>query len=232
MHLELHVAHTDSSLAQSLLNNWDEARQHFYVLIPRALYNYHCSEAILASSDRKSLIEELSQAWGTWHLKRIAKAYFSNNDLFDGKLPSYGERDTDLICQYINAMGILRRALALADTTDKVKNHGVDRNKMARHLIESEDRKLLELLFKDVKAALADYPDEALAALLADKRVRDYKESFERREVWDTRAWGTTVWIIERDRANTTEMGESPALEQKLATQYTRLLADMFTKAA
>ncbi len=232
LHLELHVAHTDSSLAQSLLNNWDEARQHFYVLIPRALYNYHCSEAILASSDRKSLIEELSQAWGTWHLKRIAKAYFSNNDLFDGKLPSYGERDTDLICQYINAMGILRRALALADTTDKVKNHGVDRNKMARHLIESEDRKLLELLFKDVKAALADYPDEALAALLADKRVRDYKESFERREVWDTRAWGTTVWIIERDRANTAEMGESPALEQKLATQYTRLLADMFTKAA
>lgn len=232
LHLSLHVTHTGSALAKSLLDDWEKARQHFYVLIPRALYNYHCSDAILANSDRKSLIEELSQAWGTWHLKRIAKAYFSNNDLFDGKLPSYGERDTKLICQYINAMGILRRALALADSTDKVTNHGVDRNTMARHLIEAEDRKLLELLFKDVKAALADYSDEALAALLADKRVRDYKESFERREVWDTRAWGTTVWIIERDRANLAEMGQAPALEEKLASQYTQLLADMFTKAA
>lgn len=235
-HLENHLEHTESELVQTLLENWDEHRRHFYVVIPLSLYNYHCGEAILAKMERKGLLEELSQAWGNWHLRRIQQAYsdFSNENqpMFAGKVPGYGDCDTDLICQYVNAAGVLRRALEAAEKMDLVKNAVVTADEAARHLIQSEDRKLLEMLFKDLKEALAGYSDEALAALLADKRVRDYKESLTRREVWDTRAWGTTVWIIARDRANRVELENFPALEEQLASHYSHLLAQVMRDAA
>lgn len=232
MYLERHIEHTDSPLAKSLLENWNESRQNFYVLIPRALYNYHCSDAILAKSDRKALLEELSHGWGLWHLRRVAEAYKNNRHMFSGQVPAYGESSSNLVCQYVNAMGVLRRALEVAEKSDLVKNGLVNENEVARHLIESEDRKLLEQLFKDVKEALANYSDEALASLLADKRVRDYKESLAMREVWDMRAWGTGVWIMVRDRDNLKELASYPSLEEALAGQYTQLLADVVGRAA
>lgn len=230
--LERHIEQTNSPLAKSLLEDWENAREHFYVLIPRALYNYHCSAAILENANRKSLLEELSQAWGLWHLRRVAKAYKDKSVMFSGQVPNYGDVDSDLICQYVNAMGVLRRALETAEKSDLANNPVVNVDEIARHLIESEDRKLLEQLFKDVKEALADYSDEALASLLADKRVRDYKESLAMREVWDIRAWGTSVWIIERDRDNHRELDNYPSFEQAVATQYTKVLADVMVNAA
>ncbi|WP_369985358.1 glutamate synthase-related protein [Thalassolituus sp.] len=232
LHLQAHVRETGSALAQSLLDNWSDSRQHFYVLIPLALYNYHCGGAILAKQDRKSMLEELSVGWGTWHLRRIAKSYRDGTDMFAGRIPGYGDCDTDLICRYSNAMGILRRALELAEKSDLVKSGDVDADEMARHLIVSEDRKLLEQLFKDIKQALADFSDNALAALLADKRVRDYKESLALREVWDTRALSTSVWIMARDRENQQELADYPALEQALAAIYVDVLANAMVGAA
>lgn len=119
-----------------------------------------------------------------------------------------------------------------AEKLDLVKAGVVSADEAARHLIQSEDRKLLETLFKDLKEALAGYSDEALAALLADKRVRDYKESLKRREVWDTRAWGTTVWIIARDRANQAELQMFPSLEEQLASHFSHMLAQVMRDAA
>ena len=232
LHLQQHVEHTGSALAQALLDNWQQSREHFYVLIPRALYNYHTGAAIVENSDRKTMAEELSQGWGVWHLRRISGAYRNGGEMFGGALPAYGHRDSDLICRYTNAMGVLRRAQEVAVKSDLVKSGQVKVDEMARHLIESEDRKLLELLFKDVKAALANYSDTALAALLADKRVGDYKESLTLREVWDTRAFGTSVWIMARDRDNQAELAEYPALEESLARVYASLLAEAMRAAA
>lgn len=235
-HLEMHLQHTGSALTKSLLENWSESRKHFYVLIPLSLYSYHCGEAILAKMERKAILEELSQAWGTWHLRRLHKAYaeYADNDqpIFAGKLPGYGDCDTDLICQYVNAAGVLRRALETAQKLDLVQSGAVSADRAARHLVDTQDRKLLEVLFKDLKEALAAYSDEALAALLADKRVRDYKESLTLREVWDTRAWGTSVWIIARDRENQLELNAFPRLEEQLASHYSHVLAQVVRQAA
>lgn len=235
-HLETHLEYTQSELVQSLLDNWEESRRHFYVLIPRSLYNYHCGEEILAKMERKGLLEELSQAWGNWHIQRIQRAYSDYEEkgtpLFAGQIPNYGDCDTDLICQYVNAAGVLRRALEAAQKLDLVKSQVVTADEAARHLIMSEDRKLLEMLFKDLKEALAGFSDEALAALLADKRVRDYKESLKKREVWDTRAWGTSVWIIVRDRANRAELAKYPSLEELLASHFSHVLAQVMREAA
>jgi glutamate synthase (NADPH/NADH) large chain len=232
LHLEQHVKFTGSRLATEILENWDQHRQHFFVMIPQALYKYHVSAAILAAHNRKSLIEELSSAWSHWHLRRVASAYKKDTAMFSGSIPGYGSRDTELVCQYVNAMGVLRRALETSEKVDLVKQGDVASDVMARHLIESEDRRLLERLVKDVKDALADYSDEALAALLADKRLRDYKESLETREVADTRAFGTSVWIMIRDLDNQNELGQYEPLEEALAKQYSQLFADVIHAVA
>ncbi|KZY62778.1 hypothetical protein A3738_21060 [Oleiphilus sp. HI0066] len=126
----------------------------------------------------------------------------------------------------------MRRAKELASKSDLVKSTRVTSDEMVRHLIESEDRKLVEQIHKDLKASFEAYSNEALAALLADKRVRDYKESLMLREVWDTRAWGTTVWIIERDRQNKAELAEFPPLEEALARHYLQTIASVMQQAA
>jgi glutamate synthase (NADPH/NADH) large chain len=231
-HLDLHVQHTGSALARSLLDDWSESRRHFFVLIPVSLFRSHCGDAILETSSRKQLLEELSQAWGLWHLRRVNSAYKQSQDMFEGRVPGYGERDSDLICQYLNAIGILRRAAEAAAKSALVKAGTVSSDELARHLIESEDRKLVDQIHKDLKDALKDYSDKALAALLADKRVRDYKESSMLREVWDTRAWGTSVWIIERDRQNHKELAEYPALEEALARHYLNTMSQVIRQAA
>lgn len=229
LHIETHIEQSGSKLAQALLADWQQAREHFYVLIPWALYNYHCGEAILAKADRKTLLEELSSAWGTWHLRRVAKAYKANDAMFAGQVPGYGDADSPLISQYVNAMGVMRRALEQAQKSALLGQADVNADELAKYLVTSEDRKLMELLFKDVKQALSVYSDEALAALLADKRVRDYKESLALREVWDTRAWGTSAWIVARDRANRAELAAFPALETSLAEHYMTVLAEAIT---
>ena len=233
MLIERHIEHTGSVLAKQILNDWEQSRNHFYVMIPRALYSYHCSDAILKSiADRKKLLEELSHAWGLWHLRRVADAYRNKRMMFSGQVPNYGDHDTVLIYQYVNAMGVLRRAIEVAEKSDIVKNGVVSVDAVARNLIETEDRKLLDQLFKDVKEALKDYSDQALASLLADKRVRDYKESLILREVADIRAWGTSVWIILRDRDNHQELKNYPMLEESLASHYTQVLAEAMSQAA
>ncbi len=231
-HLEQHLSYTGSELTRSILDNWEVEKKNFYVLIPLALYDYHTGSSILAKSDRKSILEELAQGWTIWQLRRISAAYRAGNDMFGGQVPSYGARDDELICQYVNAMGILRRALELAEKSEYSQAANVSLDEVARYLIESADKKLVDQLHKDIKEALVDYSDEALASLLADKRVRDYKEALSLREIWDTRALGTSVWIIDRDRINRVELADFYPLETAIAKRFTDVLASAIRMAA
>ena len=125
--------------------------------------------------------------------------------MFKGELPAYGDCDTDLIYRYINSTGVMHRAHEAAQKTGEA-----DLDKTARKLIATEDRKLVDVLIKDAKEALKDYSSTALACLLADKRVMDYKESLRLREVWDMQTFSTSVWIIECDRINREELQDYP----------------------
>lgn len=238
-HLTQHLLATNSVQIQRLLNDWQNAKSNFYVLIPLALFNYQCSELILKNTNRKINLEELAQYSAKQQIIDIKEAYRNttqNQYLFEGRIPEYGDRDTELICQYINATGAIRRAFELAEKSQATnqghdgKTETVDR--MTRYLFESEDRKLIESLAKDAKSVLATYNDEALASLIASKRIQDYKDSLNKREVWDSSAWGTSVWIIERDRINQAELLNYPNFEQQLAAHYCHILAIVIKDAA
>ncbi len=226
-HLQQHVEVTGSVKVQALLANWERSKQHFYVLIPLSLFNYQCSDLILEKTLRKNNLEELAQNYAKQQCLSIKHAYeqlVNEHYLFDGAIPKYGDRDTGLICQYINAIGTIRRAFEAAEKSAQV-SQGESVERMTRYLFESEDRKLIETLVKDCKSVLASYSDEALASLVANKRLDDYKESLNKREVWDSLAWGTSAWIIERDRINRAELIKHPNFEQQLAAHYCHVLA-------
>lgn len=222
--LEEHIELVDSSLAKKLLDNWEESSQHFYYVIPRSLLNYHRSENIAKAHDRKAMLEELASSIANKQLSTVKDGYanfiFKGKAMFQGATPEYGECDSDLIYRYINTTGVMHRAHEAAQKTGEA-----DLDATARKLIATQDRKLVEALIKDAKEALKDYDDTALACLLADKRVIDYKDSLRLREVWDIQAFASSVWIIECDRINHTELASYPSLAQQLAKQYTQLLA-------
>ena len=79
---------------------------------------------------------------------------------------------------------------------------------------------------KDMKEAFIEYSDEALAHLLANKRVEDYKEASYNREVADTNALGSTVWILECDKVNIEKLKGYTSMNKQLATYYLTVLAD------
>ncbi len=63
--------------------------------------------------------------------------------------------------------------------------------------------------------------------LLANKRVQDYKKSLARRDVWDTHSRGTSVWIMANEFMIREEMQDIEPVNQRLATIYCRLFADV-----
>ncbi|WP_036535854.1 glutamate synthase-related protein [Oceanobacter kriegii] len=228
-HLQQHQQRTGSALAQQLLDNWDTARNDFYYLIPRSLLAYHRAEPIRHSMNRKAMIDELASGCAERQLENLKEAYQQphRKGLFDGRVPTYGDTDSPLMLHMINAAGALRRALECAQKTDPQQADA-----RVPELIEQQDKKLLDALTKDASNALSDYDEDALACLLAHKRLSDYQDSLRRREVWDTQALGTSVWILECQRINRQQLAQFPAFDLKLAQQYASLLAEAARAAA
>ena len=93
-------------------------------------------------------------------------------------------------------------------------------------LVRTLDHQLIEALCDDARQALGHFSDQELAILLADKRLRDYKQALSQRDVCDTKALGMTAWIIHHDRHNHSVMETIPDFEQLLATYLTGHLAE------
>ena len=177
--------------------------------------------------NRKQMIEELSVAVAKNNTKVIGEAYQNKLELFDGRIPEYDQNvNSELTSKLITVSGLYQRAVFEAK---KISKHDVDRN--AKKLIITQNRKLMEALYKDMKEAFINYSDEALAHLLANKRVEDYKEASSNREVADTNALGSTVWIIECDKVNTLKLKNYASINQQLASYYLTVLVKEIAEA-
>jgi glutamate synthase (NADPH/NADH) large chain len=222
VHLNNHKERTASQLVCKLLNNWEKERQHFYYIVPKSLINYHRGENILNLLNRKTMTEELSVAVARNNIKIIADSYHKKDELFNGQIPEYGDDvNSELTSKLITATGLYRRA---AIEANKISKHDVDRN--AKKLIITQERKFMDALYKDMKEAFKEYSDEALAHLLANKRVEDYKEASNNREVADTNALGSTVWVLECDKVNKEKLKDYTSMNKQLASYYLTVLVE------
>lgn len=246
-HLQEHLNRTGSELTQDILSDWGASRKHFYYFIPVALLNHHRSENIAKLIPRKQMIEELAIAFAKYQTRQLVEAIDvhekTGTPLFGGMIPSYGDIQSELMSQFINVTGVWHRAceqsqktqgidVPVVDFADREWRANNDRiNEGAVKLLRTEERKLMDSLCKDVREAIADYSDEALASLLANKRVEDYKEARSKREVTQSKAYGTLVWIDECDRINAQELAAFESLEQQLAVHYLKVISDNMAQA-
>jgi glutamate synthase (NADPH/NADH) large chain len=71
-----------------------------------------------------------------------------------------------------------------------------------RKLILTEDFFVMQRVVRYLRDALERFDDAELAALIAAKRLDDYKRSLELRNVRGIDAPGTYGWILHQDRKN------------------------------
>ena len=219
--LEQHLAHTGSQKAQALLADWPQQRQHFKFAMPLWLHKTQTAEFLSLSMDRKAMIEELSVAYAQAQIAEIKQSYTKNLPLFNGAIPGYGEIDSELTLKLINSYAVIDKAQQIAKEQllkagQTASTEAVD--KQAYQLITARPRKLQDALIKNIREAYSQYDDAQLAALMAEKRINDYKTTLALRDMQSIYALGATAWIIEQDRLNRQALAGVPSIDKNLAS--------------
>ncbi|OAH98092.1 glutamate synthase large subunit [Methylomonas methanica] len=234
--LEQHVEHTDSEKAKAILANWTNERQHFKFALPLWLNRTQTAEYLSKALDRKAMIEELSVAFAQKQIEQIKQAYKNDRPLFDGAIPGYGETDTDLTLKLINSYAVIDKAQQIArDQLNKAGQPATEAlvDKHAYKLVMERPRKLQDALIKNIREAYSQYDDGQLAALMAEKRLNDYKTTLMLRDVQSIYSIGSTAWIIEQDRFNRVALAGLPSIDKNLASlESLSIVKDMLESAS
>ncbi|ROZ88911.1 glutamate synthase-related protein [Gordonia sp. OPL2] len=226
--LEMHVAATGSALGTRLLENWETERHYISYAMPRALVAYQDSDALVASISHRDLLDELSTALAAHQVRALKVSIRSGTPVADGAVPGYGETDNAEMYRLLNAFTVFEIARGLAATrlartggtrpreqvsawTDQAIATG------ARNLVLTEDFELLSKVARYARDILGAYDADQLAALIAAKRVDDYKSALAQRNVWSMDAPGTYGWILLQDRKNREKLGGLPGFDELFA---------------
>ena len=214
--LELHVEATGSALGTRLLENWEVEQHSFVYAMPKALMLYQDSDAILAAKSHKELLEELASAIAARQVRTFKLAVRDGRPALNGAVPAYGETDTATMYALLSEYTVLHFAqqLAAARTPGASGPDDPAVQKAARNLVLTEDFALVQHLVKYSKEILADYDDEQLAALIAAKRVDDYKQALSLRNVLAMDSPATYGWILFQDSKNRDKLGSLPNFDE------------------
>lgn len=217
--LQWHVDATGSKKATWILENWDNEVANFTYAMPRALLLYQDSDAILAASPRKALIDELSSAISQHQLRKFKLAYRDKSVVLGGAVPGDNETDSENMFALLNSYTVLAMAQQIAQARvpgDKAID-SPEVQSAVRKLILTEDFALMQKLLGYAREALQGYTDEELAVLVGDKRIRDYKTALSKRNVLSMDSPATYSWILLQDRKNVAKIGELPSFEELFA---------------
>ncbi len=212
--LEQHAQYAESSVAQKLLNNWTNERNHFKFAIPLWLYKTQTAEFIAKTIERKAIIEELAVDQAQQQVAQVQLAFANSSVLFGGETPDYGATDSPLAFKMINSFAVLNKATQIA--ASQVQS-AQQTEVVAQRLITTKARKLQDALVKETREAYANYDDAQLATLLANKRLNDYKQALILRDVQSFYSIGSTNWIIEQAAINTQALKDIPSVDEYLA---------------
>ncbi|NOQ77194.1 MAG: glutamate synthase large subunit, partial [Methylococcaceae bacterium] len=219
--LEQHIEYTNSIIGKKILADWENERKHFKFAIPLWLYKTQTAEFLSKTSDRKTTIEELAVDYAQAQINLVKAGYQNNQALFDGAIPDYGKTDTTLTFKLINSFSVIDNAHRIAK--DQLTKSGQTEiteqqiTQQAEKLIIERPRKIQDALVKIYREAYANYTDEQLSALLANKRLTDYKTAMIQRDVQSIYSIGSTAWIMEQQNANRTALAEVTAIDEYIA---------------
>ncbi|MEM7473417.1 MAG: glutamate synthase-related protein [Planctomycetota bacterium] len=213
--LQWHFEATGSPRARGVLDEWESTRQHMYWIMPKALLQYQDAKAILAARSRKDLADELASAMALYQIGCLKEAYKSGEHVIAGATPGYGETDTGEMFRLVCSYTVLEMAQKII--ADRGHEASADFDKLVRNLVLTEDFALMAALAKHAKQAIEHYEESGLAALLANKRVHDFKRALSMRISSKLDRLGTNAWIEYQDRKNVEALGEIPSFDELFA---------------
>jgi glutamate synthase (NADPH/NADH) large chain len=230
MLLTWHLTATGSSKARWLLENWESEHHNFVYGMPRALLLYQDSDAILKAKASKELTEELASALAAHQVRKFKLAYRDRKPVLNGRVPGYGETDTDEMFALLNNYTVLSMAqgLAMARVPNALGPSEPAVEKAVRNLILTEDFALMSKLMRHARDAIDGHSDEQLSVMIAAKRLADYKEALARRNILSMDSPGTYGWIIHQHARNIERIGRLPSFEELFAK---RAVSDLTTSA-
>lgn len=147
--------------------------------------------------------------------------------MLGGLTPSEGEAGADAGLRLLNEYAVLAMAQQLAlSRLPGVSETGHPAVASAvRKLLLTEDFSLMQKIQKHAREALSSYAVEELAALVADKRLADYKAALSQRNVLSMDSPGVYGWILRQSALNHAALGKIPSYEELFARVSVRNVA-------
>ncbi|GAB5375701.1 MAG: glutamate synthase-related protein [Acuticoccus sp.] len=214
-----HLEATGSTRAAFLLDDFANERENFVVMMPAALLLYQDADAILAARPRKALIDELATGLAAQQVARLKAAWKAREPVLSGRVPAYGEVDTDDMFRLLNSWLVLDTAqeLALKRLPGGTERESAAATRATRNLILTEDFALMNALLRHAREAVGEYSDPELAAMISNKRLGDFKRALSLRSILSVDSPGTYGWILHQDRKNAQTLGGMPSFEALFA---------------
>ena len=217
--LEWHVAATGSKKASWLLKNWQQESANFAFITPRALLQYQDSDAILKTKTQKELVEELSVALAGFQVNKLKKAWRSGDPIAKGMVPNPDVSENGDMFELLNTYSVLDAAqkIAMKKIPEAVSLEDPAVLKITRNLILTEDFTLMNGLLRHARDAVSGYSKAELAALIANKRLTDFKQALSLRNILSMDSPATYGWILHQQQKNKTALGRMPSFEELFA---------------
>ncbi|WP_440712258.1 glutamate synthase-related protein [Gordonia sp. FQ] len=224
--VQWHADATGSRLATRLLQNWETERHYITYAMPRALVVHQDSATIMATLDRRELLDELSGAIAVDQVRALKRGARTGVPVIDGAVPAFGHTDDEATYALLAAFTVFELAREVAARRLRKSRHGTrltanDKTvaHAARNLVLTEDFDLLGRVARYARDILAEYPAEHLAALIGAKRVTDYKQALALRNVRSMDAPATYGWLLLQDARNREVLGELTSFAELFATR-------------
>lgn len=217
--LQWHLEATGSAKASWLLENWETEKANFVYGLPTALLLYQDNEAILKAKPRKDLLEELATAVAGWQVRKFKLAYRDGKPILGGAIPGPGAGDSETTFRLLNEYTVLAMAqqLALSRLPGITEAGHPAVASAVRKLLLTEDFALMQKILRHARSVLQTYGDPELAALVADKRLRDYKAALSQRNVLSMDSPGIYGWILYQSTRNRSVLQRLPSYEELFA---------------
>jgi glutamate synthase (NADPH/NADH) large chain len=222
------VEATQSELGERLLENFENEREKFAFIMPRALLQYQDADEILAAKSPKELQEELATALAKDQVANFKQAWRDGKPVLNGAVPNYADPESPEMFGIINSWTVLQYAIKLA--MKRLPNATSENDprvvKTAKNLVLTEDFALMSQLLAHAKSAVSQYNTEELAIMVSAKRIRDFKKALSLRNILSMDSPGTYGWLLHQDRKNAEALGFVPNFERLFASNVIKQIAE------
>jgi glutamate synthase (NADPH/NADH) large chain len=121
--------------------------------------------------------------------------------------------------ELLNTYSVLDAAqkISLKRLPDVTSIEHPDAIKATRNLILTEDFSLMNGLLRHAREAISAYSAAELAAMIAGKRLNDFKETLRLRNILSMDSPATYGWILYQQQKNKIALGRVPSFEELFA---------------